>query len=157
MSNKKRLGVPELLLIGLEDAARWEVDGERLKHIGEKPAGWRQQTAIPNSLYAFVSEGNVLYIGKTTKTLSKRFAGYCNPDKSQATNKKCHQGIRKLIKQGKTVRILVLPQTIPLKWGDYPINLAAGLEEALVCAFKPEWNGSNGKHLTETQTLEEAS
>jgi hypothetical protein len=157
MSDKIRHGIHELLQIGLEDAARWEADGERLKHVGEKPAGWRQQTAIPNSLYAFVCEEKVLYIGKTTKTLSKRLAGYCDPGKSQATNKKCHQGIRKLIKQGKTVRILVLPQTIPLKWGDYPINLAAGLEEALVRAFKPEWNGSNGKHLTETQTLEETS
>lgn len=157
MSDKIRPGIHELLQIGLEDAARWEADGERLNHVGEKPAGWRQQTAIPNSLYAFVCEEKVLYIGKTTKTLSKRFAGYCDPGKGQATNKKCHQGIRKLIKQGKTVRILVLPQTIPLKWGDYPINLAAGLEEALVRAFKPEWNGSNGKHLTETQTLEETS
>jgi hypothetical protein len=157
MSDKKGPGAPELLLIGLEDAARWEVDGERLKYVGEKPAGWRQQTAIPNSLYAFVCEEKVLYIGKTTKTLSKRLAGYCDPGKSQATNKKCHQGIRKLLSQGKEVRIFVLPQTIPLKWGDYQINLSAGLEDALVSAFKPEWNGSKGKHLTETQTLEEAS
>lgn len=156
MSDKKRPGVSELLAIGFEDAAQWVVDGERLKHVGERPASWRQQTAIPNSLYAFVSGQNVLYIGKTTRTLNKRFAGYCDPGKGQATNKKCQLGIRKLIKQGKTVRIHVLPQTIPLKWGDYPINLAAGLEDALVQAFKPEWNGSNGKHLTETQSLEEA-
>lgn len=157
MRDKKRLGTSDLLVIGFEDAAQWVVDGERLKHVGERAAGWRQQSAIPHSLYAFVSGEKVLYIGKTTRTLNKRFTGYCDPGKGQATNKKCHLGIRKLIKQGKTIRILVLPQTIPLKWGDYPINLAAGLEDALVNAFKPEWNSLSGKHLTETQTLEEAS
>lgn len=157
MSRTVKPCASELLLIGMEDAAQWEVDGESLKHVGDKPAGWRQQTAISNALYAFACCGKVLYIGKTTKTLSKRLAGYCDPGKSQATNKKCHQGIRKLLSHGKEVRILVLPYTIPLKWGDYQINLAAGLEDALVTAFKPEWNGSNGKHLTETQTLEETS
>jgi hypothetical protein len=146
-----------LLLIGMEDAAQWEVDGERLKHVGDKPAGWRQLTAIPNALYAFACCGKVLYIGKTTETLSKRLSGYCNPGKRQATNWKCHQAIKKLVRQGKTVRIFVLPHTSPLQWGDYPINLAAGLEDALVCAFKPEWNGTNSQYLTESQSLEEAS
>lgn len=149
-------GVPELLHIGMMDAAKWEIDGEKLKHVGDKPAGWRQATAILHALYAFVSGGKVLYIGKTTKTLSKRFTGYCNPGNGQATNKKCHEAIRKLIGQGKTVRILILPQTIPLQWGGYPINLAAGLEDALVNVFQPEWNRSNNECLTETQSLEDS-
>jgi len=142
-SNKARSGVTELLHIGMEDAAEWIVDGEKLKHMGDSDPHWHYLTAIPNSLYAFACDGEVLYIGKTTKTLSKRFVGYCDPGNGRATNWKCHQAIRLLLHNRKSVRILVLPQIVPLKWGDYPINLAAGLEDALVVAFKPAWNGSN--------------
>jgi hypothetical protein len=153
--NKNTPRVKELLQIGMEDAAQWMPDGKKLKHVGDSAPHWRYLTAIPNSLYAFACEGEVLYIGKTTKTLSKRFVGYCDPGNGRATNWKCHQAIKKLLHKGKSVRILVLPQNFPLKWGDYPINLAAGLEDALVEAFKPQWNGSNKKFLTESQLIEE--
>ncbi len=148
-------GIEDLRRIGMEDAAQWVMDGKKLKPLGYSASQWRYLTTFPNSLYAFACGEVVLYIGKTTKTLSKRFIGYCDPGNGRATNWKCHQAIKKLIKDGKTVRILVLPQTIPLKWGDYPINLAAGLEDALVQAFKPAWNGSNRKFISETQQAEE--
>jgi len=154
--SKNTLGVKELLQIGMEDAAQWISVGNKLKHVGESADHWRYLTAIPNSLYAFACDGKVLYIGKTTKSLTKRFVGYCDPGNGRATNWKCHQAIRKLLQNRKSVRILVLPQTVPLKWGDYPINLAAGLEDALVVAFKPSWNGSNQKFLTESQQIEES-
>jgi len=155
--SKRAPGAKELLQIGMEDAAQWIPDGNKIKHVGDSAAHWRFLTAIPNSLYAFACDGEVLYIGKTTKTLSKRFAGYCDPRNGRATNEKCHQAIKKLLQKGKSVRILVLPQIFPLKWGDYPINLAAGLEDALVEAFKPQWNGSNKKFLTESQQIEECN
>lgn len=155
MPPKNNSGVTDLIRIGMEDAAQWVPDGKKLRHEGNSRAIWRRLTAFPNSLYAFVCEGEVLYIGKTTQSLHKRFAGYCDPGNGRATNWKCHQGIKKLIAKGKTVRILVLPQTIPLEWGGYPVNLSAGLEDALVKAFKPAWNGSNAKFLSESEAIEE--
>ena len=145
----------ELLRIGMEDSARWELDGPRkIKPVGERIAAWRQTTAIPNALYAFTCGGDVLYIGKTTRTLSKRFRGYFDPGETQLTNCKCHEGIKKLLKEGKEVRIFVLSHDIPLQWAGYPVNLAAGLEDALVHSLRPLWNGNNRDLLTETQVLE---
>lgn len=153
--SKRAPGAKELLQIGMEDAAQWMPDGKKLKHVGDSAPHWRYLTAIPNSLYAFACDGEVLYIGKTTKTLSKGFAGYCEPISGRSADKRLQQAIIKLMRQRKEVRILVLPPTVPLKWGDYPINLAAGLEDALVEAFKPQWNGGNKKFLTESQQIEE--
>ena len=147
-------GVNELLQIGMEDAAQWMSDGRKLKHVGDSAPHWRYLTAIPNSLYAFACDEEVLYIGKTTKTLSKRFTGYCEPSSGRSADKRLQTAIMKLIRQRKEVRILVLPPTVPLKWGDYMIHLAAGLEDALVQAFKPDWNGTNKKFMTESQSLE---
>jgi hypothetical protein len=152
--SKNAPGAKELLQIGMEDAAQWVMDDKKLKPVGDSSPHWRYLTAIPNSLYAFACEGEVLYIGKTTKTLSKRFTGYCEPSSGRSADKRLQTAIMKLIRQRKEVRILVLPPTVPLKWGDYPINLAAGLEDALVQAFKPAWNESNKKFMTESQSLE---
>lgn len=144
-----------LLAIGLEDAARWQIDGKKLKTVGDKKARWRHLCGVPNTLYAFNSGEEVLYIGKTTQTLKKRFVGYCDPGNGRATNYKCHKGIRELLSRGEEVRILVLPSDSSLKWNGIKTNLAAGLEDNLVKTFKPKWNGSN-KHLrTETSANEQ--
>jgi hypothetical protein len=154
-SSRRKLGKPDLLAIGLQDAACWQINGKKLKHVGDKSANWQRLTAIPNCLYAFCCGNGVLYIGKTTKTLSKRFVGYCDPGNGRATNWKCHQKIRALLHADKSVRILVLPSHSHLSWGGFEINLAAGLEDALVKAFNPPWNGSNKNPLTETTINEE--
>ncbi len=156
-STRRKSGKHDLLAIGLKDAACWQIDGENLKHVGDKSANWRPVTAIPNCLYAFCSSDAVLYIGKTTKTLSKRLVGYCDPGNGRAANYKCHKGIRELLRRGKDVRVLVLPSDPALKWRDIEINLAAGLEDVLVQAFKPPWNGSNKHLLTETVANERAT
>jgi len=144
-----------LLKVGFEDMARWESVGSTLNHIGDSRPGWRRATAFPQALYAFCDGDEVLYIGKTTKSLSKRFIGYCNPVKSQQTNPKCHERIQKFLKRGREVRIVVLLNEIPLAWGEFPINVPAGLEDALVAAFNPPWNGSGkDRKLTETEELE---
>ena len=156
-SARRKSGILGLLAIGLEDAACWQIDGKKLKTVGDKKACWCHLCAVPNTLYAFSCEDEVLYIGKTTQTLSKRFVGYCDPGKGRATNYKCHKGIRDLLQRGKKVRILVLPSDPWLKWNGIEINLAAGLEDQLVKTFKPKWNGSN-KHLrTETAANEETA
>lgn len=154
-SARRKSGMLGLLAIGLEDAARWQIDGKKLKTVGDKKARWRNLCDVPNTLYAFNSGEEVLYIGKTTQTLKKRFVGYCDPGNGRATNYKCHKGIRELLSRGEEVRILVLPSDSSLKWNGIKTNLAAGLEDNLVKTFKPKWNGSN-KHLrTETSANEQ--
>ena len=39
-----------------------------------------------NILYAFVAQGEVKYIGKSTQTLSGRMNGYKHPGPTQSTN-----------------------------------------------------------------------
>lgn len=124
-----------LIGIGLEDAASWTLEGGRLKAVGDKPARWRWLTARPGALFAFCSGDKVLYIGRSTTTLSKRFAAL-----GDATEASFHQAIRKLLVAGKDVRILVLADQPTLSWGPFAIDLAAGLEESLIKAFKPSWN-----------------
>lgn len=72
------------------------------------------------------------------------------------TNRKCHDEIRKLIKNGKIVRILVLPDQTHLHWGEFRISLATGMEDSIVERLQPRLNGKNAKHLTtESEQLEE--
>lgn len=132
----------ELISVGFEDVGRWELDQENeIKHAGDRPDYWAAIIKdFPQALYAFSVDGRPKYIGKTAATLRARFNGYRSPGDTTATNRRCNEAIRDCIRQGKTVRILVLPNRIPLKWGPYAINVAAGLEDALIDELQPEWN-----------------
>lgn len=149
--------VKQLAEIGFKDAAQWEIeDARRLRDVGDDPQVWAEMKGHKNALYAFCVAGVVLYIGKTARTIDKRFVGYRDPGKTQATNRKCHNNIRKRLEDGKTVRIMVLPDKTSLHWGAFQINLAAGLEDALVERIKPELNGKGKKQpITESERVEE--
>ena len=58
-----------------------------------------------NIIYAFTSDNNVKYIGKTTQSLSKRMFGYQRPGRTQTTNIKNHAFIKDLLNKGKCVDI----------------------------------------------------
>jgi hypothetical protein len=132
----------DLYLLGFEDLAKWEADSAgEIRHVGDDPALWTETIKkFPQALYAFSLDGVVKYIGKTASTLSTRFNGYRNPGVTTATNKRCHEEIKNCIRDGKAVRILVLPNRVPLQWGKYSINIAAGLEDALIDDLQPDWN-----------------
>ena len=61
----------------------------------------------PNVLYAFVANNELLYIGKSVKTLKKRLAGYQRPGKSQFTNIRSNKNILDLLSRQKGVEIYV--------------------------------------------------
>ena len=124
-----------LIGIGLEEAAFWKMAGRGLKTVGDKAARWRWLTARPGALYALCSGDKVLHIGRSATTLSKRFAAL-----GDAANASLHQAIRKILATGKEVRILVLTDHPTISWGPFAIDLAAGLEESLIKAFRPPWN-----------------
>ncbi|PTM39379.1 GIY-YIG nuclease family protein [Bosea sp. 124] len=148
-----------LTLIGFADVGAWLTSRQTIavKLDGEKATVNDVLVDTPNALYAFVRGDVVQYIGKTTQSLRKRFAGYRNPGQGQRTNLRCNAKIREVLAAGDEVRILVFTPIPDLRYGDYDINLAAGLEDALIKAFDPPWNGRDkGKPVTEEAEREKA-
>ncbi len=143
--------------IGFENVAQWEiVSPSKIRDLGDDAELWEQFKEPKNALYAFCLGDEVLYIGKTARSLEKRFVGYRDPGNTQATNRKCHDEIRRLLKAGKSVRIMVMPDKTFLHWGEFRISLAAGLEDSLVEKIRPKLNGKNAKHIkTESEQIEE--
>jgi hypothetical protein len=124
----------------------------RLIDIGFRPVGpWTAENGgirpaltdlsdAENVLYAFVSNGEVLYVGKTTQTLKARMYGYQNPGPTQSTKINGNRLIAEMLKSGNPVQILVLPDNGLLHFGIFHLNLAAGLEDSIVATVKPKWN-----------------
>jgi len=124
----------KLISLGFEQAGRWFWDGEDLSfelimYSKEK-----------DTLYAFVVDGEVKYIGKSIQTLHKRIYLYKNCGPSQRTNIRVRDQIRQCLKNGSQVLIYAFVQKVPLMYMDIPINLAAGLEDNIISSLKPEWN-----------------
>ena len=125
----------------------------RLLEIGFQPVGhWllgehgpvphlRALAESRNILYAFVTDGEVKYIGKTVQNLNARMLAYQRPCSSQSTNIRNNKNIQELLRMGKTVDIFGLPDNGLLHYGAFHINLAASLEDSLISVIRPEWNG----------------
>jgi hypothetical protein len=141
----KKLEELKLIPIGF-----WEIQVDKLMYVVENEIHLNN----PNSLYTFVvnepQNEYIAYIGKTTQTLGSRFYGYCRGN-GKSTNNKVHHKIKEQLNLNNTVNIWALLDDSPLSWGIYNINLAAGLEDALISKIKPIWNGSK----TSSETLEE--
>jgi hypothetical protein len=141
---------------------------ERLKAIGFLRAGcWnclqgglafdleeRLRNAT-NILYAFVVGGQVVYVGKSVRSLRERMNGYRNPSSTQSTNIRNNERLRESLNRGATVEVFVLPDNGLLHYGGFHVNLAAGLEDALIRDLQPLWNG--GKKEGSPAPVEERS
>lgn len=133
-----------LLAIGFECAEHWVLREGRLY------VDLKKLEISRNVLYAFVVDGEVKYIGKSVRTLRERMGNYMSPGTSQRqTNFKNNRNIRDLLTEGAAVDIYVLPDNGMMHYGPYHLNLAAGLEDSLVAALAPEWNGKDKKILDE--------
>lgn len=132
-----------LLEVGFQLAGHWQLEGEALRLELLRFATRR------NVLYAFVSDGQVMYIGKTTQSLSTRMRGYLNPSATQTTNINNNRRIKELLQIGAAAQILVLPDNGLLRYGGFHINLAAGLEDDLIRTVDPPWNGGRTEPLVE--------
>ena len=124
-----------LLEIGFQPAGHWLMDEGSLRF------DLLRHSAQKNILYAFVCDGEVKYVGKTIRPLAVRLAGYRTPGKSQTTNMNNHRRIKKLLAAGVSVEIFALPDNGHLRYGQFHLNLAAGLEDDLIRVIDPEWNG----------------
>ncbi|CUX39260.1 GIY-YIG nuclease family protein [Agrobacterium deltaense] len=147
-----------LLNLGFVDVGKWRLKDDFITYEldGENAVSNRILLEAPNALYAFVREDQVLYIGKTARSIRKRYVGYCRPGGSQATNQRCHRNIKMAIADGGTVRIFVFTPITHLQYLDFEINLAAGLEDSLIREFDPPWNGKDkGRAISEDAEREE--
>lgn len=123
-----------LLGIGFEPAGHWLLVGGDLAFTLSRHASQR------NILYAFVSDGEVQYVGKTIQSLYARMGGYKNPSSSQTTNVRNNTRIKALLQAGAAVDILALPDNGLMHYGQFHLNLAAGLEDSLIAVIAPPWN-----------------
>jgi hypothetical protein len=131
----------KLLNIGFINVGHWTIINNTLKyHL-------TSNQVTKNVLYSFISNGIIKYIGKTTMQLTKRMYGYQNPGPSQTTNIRVNGKIKELLQSDQPVDIFILVDNGLLKYGDFKINLAAGLEDTLIYQINPEWNFSGKNKL----------
>jgi len=134
----------QLEAIGFVVAGHWTLAGDALTlELASAHATAR------NVLYAFVADRQLMYLGKTVRTLANRMAGYCKPGPSQSTNIKNNNNIRACLQKGNVVEIYVLPDAGLLHYGGFHVNLAAGLEDSLVLTLEPPWNGGRKETSSE--------
>jgi len=93
-----------------------------------------------NILYAFVSGDEVLYVGKTTIALRDRMYQYQRPGPSQRTNIRVNGLLGELLKSGRSVQILALPDPGNMEYRGFHLNLAAGIEDSVIKTLQPVWN-----------------
>jgi hypothetical protein len=136
--------------VGFELAGHWELMNGELIYIQEPNS--TTHWASSNALYAFVngSTDDILYIGKTTRTPVQRFFGYKKPGKTQETNKKVNAKIIGLLNKDTSILIYLFSGTMHLRWGEFSVNLAAGLEDELIKVINPQLNGKS----TESAAIE---
>ncbi|MER8696990.1 GIY-YIG nuclease family protein [Mesorhizobium opportunistum] len=154
-----QLTADTLLNLGFKDIAVWVAlsDGIDYRLDGLNEQADTLLLDEPNSLYAFVSGDQVKYIGKTARSIRKRFVGYRKPHPGQRTNWRCHNKIQEILRRDEALRILIFSPISYLRYGDFEINLAAGLEDSLIAEFNPPWNGSErGRPVTEEAEREKA-
>lgn len=129
-----------LVDIGFIPVGHWKMDNGSIKF------DLTSHHNTKNILYSFISNGEIKYIGKTKMKFLQRMYAYQNPGISQSTNIRVNSKIKDLLENEQPIDILILTDNGLLKYGNFTINLAAGLEDTLIYEINPEWNLS-GKNL----------
>ena len=125
---------------------------DRIKHLGFAHCGsWclndngeldLNLVVVPdgrNVLYAFVVDGDVLYVGKTVQGLTKRLYGYKRPGATQTTNIRANALILEQLSDS-SVDVYVWACDGLMTYAGFRVDLAAGLEDAIVRDLQPAWN-----------------
>lgn len=134
------INMSRLVKVGFECAGKWLLAEPGLQLILNGVMAQEK-----NVLYAFAVDGSLVYVGKTAQSLQKRMQGYKSPasngDRGGSTNIKNNRSIITALGAGHTVDIFVLRAQAPQWHGDFEVSLSAGLEDSLISALSPPWNG----------------
>lgn len=124
----------QLKRVGFRRIGEWKLDADVLSCAIDDP--------LPGSrvLYAFVEGQQVLYIGKSVRTLQKRLQGYARPGHSQRTNLRANALIRETLGSERRVEVYAFVDPAEMTYAGMPVNLAAGLEDGLIDSIRPPWN-----------------
>jgi hypothetical protein len=149
-----------ILGIGFEKVADWTIEGDKpvLRYVEDDEIG-SIRCGSP-ALYAHVIGGKVAYAGKTTQSLQNRLYGYQQPGSAQATNRKCHDHILRSLQDGYKAATYGFCPDSQFYYGDLRIDLAAGLEDALIEKLDPPLNGRQdrtGSPITESAENEHSA
>lgn len=125
----------DLLDIGFKHIGRWEL---RNQFIYASLTG--MSDASP-ALYAFVIDGTVQYVGKTSRTLDQRLYGYAKGAGTQRTNIRVRALILESLTLGNKVEIYGFSDSDPQEIGRFVLDKSAGLEDDIIRQLQPRWNG----------------
>lgn len=120
--------------LGFVRCGSWLLDGN-----GELELKLDLVTDGKNVLYAFVGDGDVLYVGKTVQGLAKRFYGYKRPGATQTTNIRANALLIDRLGES-SVDVYVWACDGLMTYAGFRVDLAAGLEDAIVHDLQPAWN-----------------
>ena len=134
------LSLKAIIDIGFEDVGEWYLD--RSGFLQYKLTKYMDEQ---NILYAFIVQGKVMYIGKSTQTLDKRMSGYKKPGPSQLTNIDKNKRIKELLGNRVDVKVFAFIPKEQILYRGTPINIAAGLEDTLIAKVRPPWNNQGNK------------
>src|SRR4030065_607502 len=89
--------------MGFRKFGEWKIATDKLQCVLTSDA------TAKNVLYAFISEGVVLYVGKTVRSLKQRMYNYQNPGPTQSTSIRCNKLIYDAVASGKSIDVHALP------------------------------------------------
>lgn len=131
----------KLVDLGFERLGTWSDGEERLNH------GLPRDCKTGPGLYAFVLSNRVMYIGKAGRRIIHRVQFYGKPGKGQATNIRVNGRIAEALALGQAVEIYILRNWLPIQYKGFELNLAAGIEDALITYFDCPWNALRNGQL----------
>ena len=128
-------GLDELLRLDFAHAGWWEVSGQKPK------CKLHRHAKEPSAIYAFIVDREVMYVGKTSRTVHDRMINYEQTNSTRSTTFRCNSHIASVLASGGRVDVYVLPDRAGLEYMGHRVCLADGLEPTLIAHFRPAWNG----------------
>ena len=129
-----KLGLTNLIQIGFRKVGLWVLDGQHLQlQLISKPK-------LKPALYCFVSNKQILYVGKTSQYLHKRLYFYGKPGATQKTNLRLNPLLKQHLADRKVVEIYAFGDQDEQKVGNFILDIPAALEDDIIRKTQPLWN-----------------
>lgn len=120
--------------IGFELAGEWLLEG------AEPRIDLRRFERATNVLYAFASGSELLFVGRSARSLRGRMDGYEQGGPLRSTRARNRERIQAMLMMDQPVQLYAMPDPGNMLYGSFKVNLAAGLQHSLIEALAPPWN-----------------